>query len=1324
MWRSLTPIGSRMTPDLTAGQPDPTKAEPELDDEGEQVLNPVGDPIWRSTAQSFEDAFNQIGNGECTFSHLGDGPEETRQCKDATGTISPPPAGKFFYPSAVAVNGDTIYVADLVNHRVQVMDYFGNPIAISFPIGNGEPGIDQYPPYAGGIASGQSGWRLNAPTALAVDGDGKLLVADSGDDGRGRIAMFMPNGSLASQFIVEPDPRLEADEVAPTSVAISKGAVAAPGGVPANADHRIAVVDRFTCSVFIYDTAFNPVAILPESLPEQAAEGACSEAELPHPAGEFSVITGVAIDDSNRIYLADAFSNRIAVYDKDGDFLGSFGEPPAGAAETPVEALETPSALIIDHKNRVVVNDSDNLRIVFYEVTFPPSGGVTAAFQFEVPAPGDDLEAYHPTGLAEQAPNLPSLEPWRYLKIDTANHRVQRLELADLAIVRSIVQYDTETTGTGRFAVAVPKEKGAAVTAVVVQVLGPSGVMIGTPTAQHPITPAASHDIAPGTWVEYAFTFTAPQPRMAIDFTIKASGNKASGQATQADDVGLKVRGACDSCAAKGTVYADQDGDPEPAETDSSGAYLDAVFARLEAADGSEPIKYVEWRVTGTEMPRYGSGVHRSELTGDEPFVDVPFDSPDSTITFWPVTDGPAGERIGAAQVLRIRIRGQEPGVIVVRALPMSKTYGSDDPVFEYSVEGELDEGDEFSGELAREPGEAMGNYKIVQGSLSLPDHYILHYHSENFAIALRAVTVTADSHSIILGSAIPALSYRVTNGAVMDGDEFSGALKLAVSGPLGVGEYDIVQDDLTLGRNYTLNVIPGKLTISANRAPIAHDDAATAVGAAAVTINVLANDSDLDGHALTITTFTQPVPGGSVTRSDNSLEFRPTPGFVGPASFDYTIVDPFGGTDTATVTVTVSAPPSCAAGVFTTTGNSGTSGSTGNIRTFTASGVSVRASAFSRSKSGSSWAKAFLGAFSGGLGVTDSSESGGGDTHKTDNIGSRWNFVLFEFSSPVVITRAFLDSIGDDADVMVWIGTRTNPYTNHLTLSDALFAQLGMPQTVALSGSTSRWVNFNGGHVSGNVLVIAADVSDTTPDDAFKIRKLDMTCGAANQPPSVTASNQSHAEGQPVSVAIAATDAEDDDLTYRATGLPSGLSINAVTGVISGTLSYSSAGSHNVRITVTDEDDAAASAWFVWTVANKNRAPDAVNDSTTTAKNSSKTITVLANDRDPDGDALTVTTVTQPTKGKVVKNANGTIKFTPAPNWIGTASFTYTVSDGKNGTDTATVSVTVSKHRDSDDCDRDHDHDGDRDRDDDRERDCDRDHRHNRDCDRHSNKR
>ncbi|WP_341502585.1 Ig-like domain-containing protein [Gallaecimonas sp. GXIMD4217] len=89
------------------------------------------------------------------------------------------------------------------------------------------------------------------------------------------------------------------------------------------------------------------------------------------------------------------------------------------------------------------------------------------------------------------------------------------------------------------------------------------------------------------------------------------------------------------------------------------------------------------------------------------------------------------------------------------------------------------------------------------------------------------------------------------------------------------------------------------------------------------------------------------------------------------------------------------------------------------------------------------------------------------------------------------------------------------------------------------------------------------------------------------------------------------------------------------------------------------------------------NSAPVAQNDSATTDAGQAVTINVLANDSDPDGDTLTVTSVSG-VNGSAKINSNGSISFTPASGFSGTETFSYSVSDGKGGSDSATVTVNV----------------------------------------------
>src|SRR5207237_9323042 len=66
-------------------------------------------------------------------------------------------------------------------------------------------------------------------------------------------------------------------------------------------------------------------------------------------------------------------------------------------------------------------------------------------------------------------------------------------------------------------------------------------------------------------------------------------------------------------------------------------------------------------------------------------------------------------------------------------------------------------------------------------------------------------------------------------------------------------------------------------------------------------------------------------------------------------------------------------------------------------------------------------------------------------------------------------------------------------------------------------------------------------------------------------------------------------------------------------------------------------------------------------------------------NDKEVGGDQLVVSGVGTPPHGSAVTNANGTITYTPAPNYAGPDSVAYTIGDGHGGSATATISVTVT---------------------------------------------
>ena len=107
----------------------------------------------------------------------------------------------------------------------------------------------------------------------------------------------------------------------------------------------------------------------------------------------------------------------------------------------------------------------------------------------------------------------------------------------------------------------------------------------------------------------------------------------------------------------------------------------------------------------------------------------------------------------------------------------------------------------------------------------------------------------------------------------------------------------------------------------------------------------------------------------------------------------------------------------------------------------------------------------------------------------------------------------------------------------------------------------------------------------------------------------------------------------------------------------------------------------------------DKNAWPIAVKDEITGVEDTPVNGNVLTNDRDPDGNAITVTqfvvegksynagqTVTIDKIGELTLNADGTYHFVPATNWNGTVpTVTYTISDGQGGTASAELVITIT---------------------------------------------
>ncbi len=149
-------------------------------------------------------------------------------------------------------------------------------------------------------------------------------------------------------------------------------------------------------------------------------------------------------------------------------------------------------------------------------------------------------------------------------------------------------------------------------------------------------------------------------------------------------------------------------------------------------------------------------------------------------------------------------------------------------------------------------------------------------------------------------GDALSIKSYTTpTNGTVKKSDG-----KLVYTPNDGFSGDDSFEYTITDGEDEDSATVTVTVEEKSNNAPVAKDDSATTPYETEVTIDVLKNDSDEDGDALTIKSHTAPK-NGTVKESDGKLVYTPNDGFSGDDSFEYTITDGEDD-DSATVVVTV----------------------------------------------------------------------------------------------------------------------------------------------------------------------------------------------------------------------------------------------------------------------------------------------------------------------------------------------------------------------------------------------------------------------------------
>ena len=450
------------------------------------------------------------------------------------------------------------------------------------------------------------------------------------------------------------------------------------------------------------------------------------------------------------------------------------------------------------------------------------------------------------------------------------------------------------------------------------------------------------------------------------------------------------------------------------------------------------------------------------------------------------------------------------------------------------------------------------------------------------------------------------------------------------------------------------------------NMPPVAEDDDAETDEDNSVTVDALANDSDADGDSLSVDSVDATGTVGSVTdNGDGTFDYDPNGQFEdlndgGQAtdSFSYTISDGNGGTDSATVTITIN-------------------------------GVTDM------------------------VGEDPFNPISGGTFHPISILNATINDEELAPEDWVgVIDENGRTEAGETGEVVVAAGQ----WEANLSLSAVISVRPPVPgaepSAGANEGNDIQFVIYDAS--TDRFLPATADIPDGFGPDTFTIgvltivQELKATSIIGSDPTAEDDAAETD-EDTPVTVDVLANDSDPDGDSLSVDSVDTTGTAGTVTDNGDGTITYDPNGqfealndgdqaTDSFAYTVSDGNGGTDTATVTITINgitddSENTPPEAADDEAETNEDDDVTVDVLANDSDADGDALSVESVdTANTAGAVTDNGDGTLTYDPNGQFEDlndgdqeTDSFGYIVSDGNGGTATGIVSITINGITDGD---------------------------------------
>ncbi|MCX6396057.1 MAG: PxKF domain-containing protein [Propionibacteriales bacterium] len=367
-------------------------------------------------------------------------------------TEGPATSSNLDLPIGVAVDGSgNVYIADYGNNRVEQVTPGGQLSVIAGTSSQGAP-----------TAGPATSSNLNSPAGVAVDGSGNVYIADQGNH---RVEQVTPGGQLSV--------------IAGTGVA---GAPTAGPATSSNLDNPTGVVVDGTGNVYIADGRNNQVEkVTPGGQLSVIAGTGAAGAPTAGPATSSNLRTpfGVAVDGSGNVYIADTSNHRVEKVTPGGQLsviagTGAAGAPTAGPATS--SNLSYPTGVAVDGTGNVYIADFGNHRV---EKLVAPPPATIYAFGLQQPLNADGSSIVKgnstvPVKFTLKANGVATTSPVAYFSATKVSSSISGDDLETLpsttpstgtvfAISAGVYQYNWSTKGlaSGTYRIKVTLDNGA-----------------------------------------------------------------------------------------------------------------------------------------------------------------------------------------------------------------------------------------------------------------------------------------------------------------------------------------------------------------------------------------------------------------------------------------------------------------------------------------------------------------------------------------------------------------------------------------------------------------------------------------------------------------------------------------------------------------------------------------------------------------------------------------------------------------------------------------------------------------------------------------------